>query len=68
MTIEQLQQLVSDSGLEACAPCSSKTQIIRNIQVQRGGVPCFSTEKRYRCTEICEWSAECRKLKAKWLC
>lgn len=66
MTVEQLQQLAFDFGLESSAPNTSQAQLIRNIQLRCGGDPCFSTEKRYGCTEICEWSGECRKLKAQW--
>lgn len=68
MTTEQLQQLVFDFGLSACVPYTSQTQIIRNIQLRRGSEPCFLTEKRYGCREVCEWSQECRKLKAQWMC
>ena len=67
MTVEQLQKLVCDFGLEACAPYTSQTQLIRLIQLQCGDEPCFSSEKRYGCSEVCEWSGECRKLKAQWL-
>ena len=62
MTIEQLQQLACKFGLKA----SSRTQVIRDIQLRRGGEPCFSTEKRYACAESCEWSQDCRKLRAQW--
>jgi len=68
MTVEQLQQLASDSGLKTSAPYTSKIQLIRNIQLLRGKDPCFSSEKRYICTDVCEWSAECRKLRAQWAC
>ncbi len=68
MTIEQLQQLVIDFGLNASIPYNSQTQIIRSIQLRRGSEPCFLTEKRYGCREVCEWSQECRKLKAQWVC
>jgi len=68
MTIEQLQQLVFDFGLNASISYTSQTQIIRNIQLRRGSEPCFLTEKRYGCREVCEWSQECRKLKAQWMC
>ena len=68
MTTEQLQQLVFDFGLNASIPYTSQTQIIRNIQLRRGSEPCFLTEKRYGCREVCEWSQECRKLKAQWMC
>lgn len=67
MTIEQLQQLACDFGIRASAPYSSQAQLIRNIQLLSGGAPCFLTEKRYLCTETCEWSGECRNtLRAQW--
>lgn len=62
MTIEKLQELACQFGLKA----SSRTQIIRHIQLLRGGEPCFSSEKRYGCAESCEWSPDCRKLRAQW--
>lgn len=65
MTVEQLQQLASNLGLEA--PHSSQTQLIRLIQLRRGTEPCFSSEKRHLCTEmLCEWRQDCRKLRAHW--
>lgn len=45
---------------------SEKFQILA-IQKQRGAEPCFLTDKRYSCNEICEWSASCKKLRAVWL-
>lgn len=66
MTIEQLQQLACDSGLKACA-YTTYTQLVRNIQLRRNSEPCFLSEKRYACREICEWAKECRKLKAHWM-
>ena len=68
MTVEQLQQLAFDFGLKASVPYTSKIQLIRNIQLLRGKDPCFSSEKRYFCTDVCEWSSECRKLRAQWAC
>jgi len=66
MTIEQLHQLACDSGLKAC-PYTTYTQLVRNIQLRRNSEPCFLSEKRYTCREICEWGQECRKLKAHWM-
>ena len=66
MTVEQLHQLASDLGLQA--PHTSRTQLIRKIQLRRGKEPCFSSEKRHLCTEVlCEWRQECRKLRAAWV-
>lgn len=67
MTFAQLQQLASELGINEYAPHTSHTRLIRNVQVHRGGEPCFSTEKRYNCMENCEWSRSCRKLRAVWL-
>lgn len=67
MTVEQLQQLAGEFGLKASLPYTSQTQFIRTIQLLRGKQPCFSSEKRYVCRETCEWSQDCRKLKAKWM-
>ncbi|WP_157662698.1 hypothetical protein [Sulfuriferula sp. AH1] len=44
----------------------SKGQLIRIMQLQYGDEPCFATDKRYTCTELCEWGRECRKLVAQW--
>lgn len=63
MTVEQLQQLATELGLKAPA---SQTQVIRFIQLAGGGEPCFSSEKRYACTQVCDWRQECRKLRAQW--
>lgn len=41
-------------------------QEIRAIQIMRADEPCFGTSKRYTCTDICEWSRECRRLVAQW--
>lgn len=67
MTSAQLQQLASELGVNKYASFKSQTRLIRDIQVHRGTAPCFSTEKRYSCTENCEWSQNCRKLRAVWL-
>jgi len=66
MTFKQLQQLALDIGLDPTATYTTQTHRIRTIQLQRGVEPCFLTEKRYTCSEICEWSQECRKLRAQW--
>ena len=68
MTVEQLQQLASSFGLNTSTHCTSKIQLIRNIQFLRGKDPCFSSEKRFGCKEMCEWDQECRKLRAQWTC
>lgn len=40
---------------------------IRAMQRRRGEEPCFSTDKRYNCIELCELRKECLKLRAVWL-
>ena len=67
MTVEQMQQLAFEFGLKPSVPYTSQTQLIWNIQLLSGKDPCFSSEKRYFCTETCEWSKECRKLRAQWM-
>lgn len=67
MTIEQLHQLARDVGSREHHPSTSQTQRIRHIQLRHGSDPCFLTEERHVSTDICEWSRECRKLKAQWL-
>ncbi len=66
MTVTQMQQRIFDSGLEAAIPSTSQTELIRLIQLRSGHEPCYLSDKRYFCTEKCEWSEECRKLRAKW--
>lgn len=59
MTLEQMHRLAH--------PHTSQTQLIRGIQIRHGKAPCFASEKRYTCDEPCEWSRECRKLRAHWI-
>jgi hypothetical protein len=67
MTLASLQQLASEMGLHRYSGESSPKMLIRAIQKQRGGEPCYLGDKRYNCNEICEWSASCQKLRAVWL-
>lgn len=67
MNIETLQQLASQNGLKQHSDNTSQKMLIRAIQKQRGEEPCFSTDKRYTCHEVCEWSGSCQKLRAVWL-
>lgn len=67
MTLRELQQLACDFGLKEYATHTSQTELIRAIQALRGEEPCFSTDKRYDCTDVCEWRQNCRKLRAVWL-
>lgn len=67
MNLAELQRLANELGLNAHATQASQTELIRTIQALRGDEPCFSTDKRYDCTEICDWRYNCRKLRAIWL-
>ncbi|MDH4284233.1 MAG: hypothetical protein OEV35_02845 [Gallionellaceae bacterium] len=40
---------------------------IRAMQRQRGEDPCFCTDKRYSCSDLCDLRKECLKLRAVWL-
>jgi len=61
------QQSVNTLGLPDISKRSSEKNHIREIQMKRGGEPCFLSDKRYSCSEVCEWSDACKKLKAVWL-
>jgi hypothetical protein len=67
MTLESLQQLASDMGLHYYSDNTSQKMIIRAIQKQRGEEPCFTTDRRNNCNEVCEWQASCQKPRAAWL-
>ncbi len=66
MKLKELQQLACDYGFKECAT-HTRAELIRTIQVLRGEEPCFSTDKRFSCTDECEWRQSCRKLRAVWL-
>lgn len=40
---------------------------IRAMQRERGEEPCFCTDKRYSCLDLCDLRKECLKLRAVWL-
>ena len=40
---------------------------IRKIQMLHNDEPCFATDKRFDCAEMCEWRRYCRKPKAVWM-
>jgi len=65
--IAQLQHQAGTLELKESPQQTSQTQLIRAIQRQRGGQPCFATDRRFDCAEICEWRRDCRKLMAVWL-
>lgn len=67
MNIEALQALASELGLYKRGDMPTQKFLIRAIQRQIGEEPCYLTDKRYNCTEDCEWRAGCQKLRAVWL-
>ena len=68
MTFSQMQELARNLGLKEHNTHTSQTQLIRHIQLMRGDDPCYTTDKRYDCTDNnCEWRRDCRKLRAVWL-
>lgn len=67
MTLESLQHLAGQIGLHQHVHNTSPRLLIRAIQKQRGEEPCYSTDQRYSCNEICEWRESCQKLRAVWL-
>lgn len=68
MTSSQPQQEMAGwSVLDEYNRRPLKASAVRAIQTQRGEEPCYSTDKRYNCTEPCEWRKDCTKLRAVWL-
>lgn len=67
MNMEALQQLASQIGMHDAEDYASQKSLVRAIQKYRGDEPCFLTDKRYHCDESCEWSEDCKKLRAVWL-
>lgn len=67
MTTKLLQQRMHDPSRQRGNVSLAQTQLIRLTQLRGGGDPCYLSDKRYNCTEKCEWSLECRKLRAKWV-
>jgi hypothetical protein len=67
MNIASLQLLAREAGLKEFDHVKSEIHIIRGIQKQRQQEPCFATDKRYACSEECEWRASCRRLRAVWV-
>ncbi len=62
MTHAQLEKL-GELGMDEFAANTSQTLLIRSVQVIRGSEPCFATDKRHNCVEVCEWSGNCRKVR-----
>lgn len=61
------QETAARSGFEEYNRRPLKASAVRAIQTQRGEEPCYSTDKRYNCTDPCEWRKDCTKLRAVWL-
>lgn len=67
MNIEDFQVIENSTDLHHKRGFSSHDMIVRATQMQQGHEPCYLTDKRYTCDEICEWSASCKMLRAVWL-
>lgn len=59
--------MTDDQSHRLALPRTSQTELIRGIQLRHGKEPCFASEKRFSCKEPCEWSRECRRLRAHWI-
>lgn len=44
-----------------------QTPIIKALQRLLDEAPCFATDKRHDCAELCKWRRNCRGMKATWL-
>jgi hypothetical protein len=66
MTITGLQQLAKAVGVKKPERIDSKLELIRQIQLTCNHLPCFRTQRRERCKEVCLWQADCQKLLAEW--
>ncbi len=68
MSSAQSQQTTAGrSGFDEYGYRPLKASVIREIQIQCGEEPCYSTDKRYDCEQQCEWRRDCVKLRAVWL-
>lgn len=67
-SIAQLMDIASTLGIKNHPQQHmSEIELIRSIQRLYHEDPCFATDKRHDCAEMCEWRQDCRKLKAVWL-
>ena len=66
-SVAQLMSIASTLGIKSYPQHASEIELIRSIQRLYNEDPCFATDKRHDCAEICEWRQDCRKLKAVWL-
>ena len=67
MSVLQSQQITASAGFNGSAHGASQTQLVRETQIKRGEEPCFATDMRHDCAQLCEWRRDCRKLMAAWL-
>lgn len=44
-----------------------QTPVIKALQKFLDEAPCFATEKRHDCAELCKWRRNCRGMVATWL-
>jgi hypothetical protein len=65
--IVQLLQRTNTRGLNGTDFDKSRTQVIREAQIEREEAPCFGTDMSHDCAVMCEWRRECRKPVAAWL-
>ena len=63
----QFHPMLDTQGFNAVKDAPSRTQTVRLRQMEQGHEPCFGTEKRFDCAEICEWRRDCHKRVAVWL-
>jgi len=66
-SVTQLMTIANTLGIKSQPQHASEIQLIRSIQRLYNEEPCFATDKRHDCAEMCEWRQDCRKPKAVWL-
>jgi len=66
MQIEEIRKQTKKSGLDTRALDVPITALIRTIHKSDGKPTCFRTDKRWSCSEACEWAPDCKKLVAAW--
>jgi hypothetical protein len=63
----KLQQMANTFGLNGGNFDKPKARVSSEISKARDESPCFGTDKRHDCAEMCNWRRECRKSVAAWL-
>lgn len=66
-SVSQLMNIANTHGIMDYPQHTSEIQLIRSIQRLYNEEPCFATDKRHDCAEMCEWRQDCRRPKAVWL-